>query len=42
MLGENVAPVLFPEGSPVGKDVLIDGSDFLVVGVVENPKAASE
>src|ERR1700682_3955477 len=38
MLGENVAPVLFPEGSPVGKDVLIDGSDFLVVGVVEKPK----
>ena len=38
MLGENVAPVLFPEGSPVGKDVLIDGSAFLVVGVVEKPK----
>jgi putative ABC transport system permease protein len=38
MLGENVAPVLFPEGSPVGKDVLIDGSDFLVIGVVEKPK----
>jgi putative ABC transport system permease protein len=38
MLGENVAPVLFPEGHPVGKDVLIDGSDFLVIGVVEKPK----
>ena len=38
MLGENVAPVLFPQGSPVGKDVLIDGSDFLVIGVVEKPK----
>src|ERR1700681_4759747 len=38
MLGENVAPVLFPEGSPVGKDVLIDGSDFRVIGVVEKPK----
>jgi putative ABC transport system permease protein len=38
MLGENVAPVLFPEGSPVGKDVLIDGSVFLVIGVVEKPK----
>jgi putative ABC transport system permease protein len=38
MLGENVAPVLFPEGHPVGKDVMIDGSDFLVVGVVEKPK----
>jgi ABC-type antimicrobial peptide transport system permease subunit len=38
MLGENVAPVLFPEGSPVGKDVLIDGSAFQVIGVVEKPK----
>src|SRR5713226_5389663 len=38
MLGENVAPVLFPEGHPVGKDVLIDGSDFKVIGVVEKPK----
>jgi putative ABC transport system permease protein len=38
MLGENVAPVLFPEGNPIGKDVMIDGSDFQVVGVVEKPK----
>src|SRR6202011_682413 len=38
MLGENVAPVLFPEGHPVGKDVLIDGSVFLVICVVEKPK----
>ena len=38
MLGENVAPVLFPDGSPVGKDVMIDGEDFQVVGVVEKPK----
>jgi len=38
MLGENVAPVLFPEGSPVGKDVMIDGSAFQVIGVVEKPK----
>ena len=38
MLGENVAPVLFPEGHPVGKDVLIDGSVFHVIGVVEKPK----
>jgi putative ABC transport system permease protein len=38
MLGENVAPVLFPEGSAVGKDVMIDGSDFLVIGVVEKAK----
>jgi putative ABC transport system permease protein len=38
MLGENVAPVLFPQGSPVGKDVMIDGSAFQVIGVVEKPK----
>src|SRR5437868_6161606 len=38
MLGENVAPVLFPEGHAVGQDVMIDGADFLVVGVVEKPK----
>jgi putative ABC transport system permease protein len=38
MLGENVAPVLFPEGNPIGKDVTIDGSSFQVIGVVEKPK----
>jgi ABC-type antimicrobial peptide transport system permease subunit len=38
MLGENAAPVLFPAGSPVGKDVMIDGSAFRVIGVVEKPK----
>lgn len=38
MLGENVAPVLFPEGHAIGKDVMIDGTDFQVVGVVEKPK----
>jgi len=38
MLGENVAPVLFPSGDAVGKDVMIDGTDFQVIGVVEKPK----
>jgi putative ABC transport system permease protein len=38
MLGENVAPVLFPTGQAVGKDIIIDGEDFKVVGVVEKPK----
>ena len=38
LLGQNVAPVLFPEGHPIGKDVLIDGEDFQVIGVVEKPK----
>src|SRR5246500_2539015 len=38
MLGENVGPVLFPGGDAVGKDVMIDGADFRVIGVVEKPK----
>src|ERR1700758_1532540 len=38
MLGENVAPVLFPSGDAIGKDVTIDGSSFQVIGVVEKPK----
>src|SRR5262249_29722855 len=39
MFGENVAPVLFREGPAIGKDVMIDGADFLVIGVVEKPKS---
>jgi putative ABC transport system permease protein len=38
MLGENVAPVLFPDGDAIGKDVTIDGENFTVVGVVQKPK----
>ena len=38
MLGENVAPVLFPSGDVIGQDVVIDGSTFQVIGVVEKPK----
>lgn len=38
MLGENVAPALFPQGHAVGRDVMIDGTEFLVIGVVEKPK----
>ena len=41
MLGENVAPVLFPEGNPVGKEVLIDGSAFMVIGVVQKPQGGA-
>ena len=40
MLGENVAPVLFPNESPIGKDVMIDGSAFTVIGVVEKVRGA--
>jgi len=38
LLGENAAPVLFPGVPAVGKDVMIDGSPFRVIGVVEKPK----
>jgi len=38
LLGENVAPVLFPEGQAVGKDALIDGNAFQVIGVLEKAK----
>jgi putative ABC transport system permease protein len=38
MLGENVAPVLFPGVPAVGKDIMIDGTDFQVIGVLEKPK----
>jgi ABC-type antimicrobial peptide transport system permease subunit len=39
VLGESVGPVLFPNGSPVGQEVLIDGSAFQVIGVLEKPKS---
>jgi putative ABC transport system permease protein len=38
LIGENVAPVLFPQGYPIGKDALIDGTAFLVIGVLEKAK----
>jgi putative ABC transport system permease protein len=38
LLGENVAPVLFPNGGAVGQDVLIDGNAFQVIGVLEKAK----
>jgi putative ABC transport system permease protein len=38
MIGENVAPVLFPGTDAVGKYAMIDGTDFLVIGVVQKPK----
>src|SRR5258708_22190035 len=38
VLGENVAPVLFPGRSPIGNDLFIDGSAFQVIGVLEKPK----
>jgi putative ABC transport system permease protein len=40
MLGESVAPVVFPAGatSAVGQYIMLDGTDFLVIGVLEKPK----
>ncbi len=38
VIGENVAPVLFPGHNAVGNDILIDGSAFQVIGIVQKPK----
>jgi putative ABC transport system permease protein len=38
LLGENVAPVLFPLGNAIGKDTFIDGTAFVVIGVLEKAK----
>jgi putative ABC transport system permease protein len=38
LLGENVSPVLFPNGGAIGQDVLIDGNAFQVIGVLEKAK----
>jgi putative ABC transport system permease protein len=38
VIGESVAPVLFPDGHVIGKDAMIDGNDFQVVGVMEKPQ----
>ena len=41
VLGESVADSLFPGIAPVGKEMLIDGSPFLVIGVIEKPKGGA-
>ena len=38
VIGENVGPVLFPDGHVIGKDAMIDGAAFEVIGVLEKPK----
>jgi len=38
VLGQDVAEALFPNVPAVGKEVLIDGSPYLVLGVFERPK----
>ena len=41
VLGENVAASLFPSIDPVGKEMLIDGSAYVVIGVIEKPKGGA-
>jgi putative ABC transport system permease protein len=38
VIGENIEPVLFPGGQALGKDAMIDGTAFQVIGVLEKPK----
>ncbi len=38
VVGENVAGALFPNLEPVGKEILVDGSTFQVIGVIEKAK----
>jgi putative ABC transport system permease protein len=38
VIGESVAPVLFPDGHVIGKDAMIDGNAFQVIGVMEKPQ----
>ncbi len=37
VLGENIATTFFPLGGAVGKEILIDGSPYEVIGVFEKP-----
>ncbi|HEV8383907.1 MAG TPA: ABC transporter permease [Candidatus Acidoferrales bacterium] len=38
VIGQSVAEVLFPNVSPIDKDVLVNGAVFRVIGVFEKPK----
>ncbi len=38
VLGEDVAKGLFPGGDAIGKEVLVNGSAFVVIGVFQKPK----
>ena len=38
VLGENVAQALFPAGDALGREVLVNGFGFLVIGVFQKPK----
>ena len=38
VIGQDISDALFPSLEAVGKELLIDGSSFLVIGVFEKPK----
>jgi len=38
VIGENIAEALFGTLDPIGKEILVGGSTFLVIGVFEKPK----
>ena len=38
VIGEHIDDTLFPQGGAVGKEILVDGSPYLVIGVFEKPK----
>ena len=38
VIGEDIAKGLFPNANPVGKEILISGQNFEVLGVFEKPK----
>jgi len=38
VIGEDIAETFFPDGSGVGREILIDGSAYEVIGVFEKPK----
>jgi ABC-type antimicrobial peptide transport system permease subunit len=39
VIGESIAETLFGTLDPIGKEILVDGSTFEVIGVFEKPKA---
>ena len=38
VIGENIAEALFGSMDPVGKEILVDGSSFTIIGVFQKPK----
>jgi len=38
VIGESISDALFGNLNPVGKDILVDGSTFMIIGVFQKPK----